>query len=146
MTSFDREWAGLKQDAAAGTQMRLASASSDGGSGGSGDLKSDKAVWNRASQDLGGLATSVKTARTGLEDGQKGAAQPGVESATAQAELYESWKTYLDGLSGKCTGLQGPLEKAGTGQYENDEAIKGGFAQIDGQYKDTPATGGSGGR
>ncbi|MEU7556227.1 hypothetical protein AB0B01_28525 [Streptomyces sp. NPDC044571] len=149
MTSFDTEWAGLKQQTAGGAQMHLAStaaADGGGGGGGDGDLTSDKAVWNRASQDLGGLATSIKTAVTSLENGQKGAALTGVESATAQQELYQSWKTYLDSLAGKCTSLQGPLEKAGTGQYANDEDIKGGFAQINGQYKDTPATGGNGSR
>ncbi|MET9963534.1 hypothetical protein ABZ128_31430 [Streptomyces sp. NPDC006326] len=146
MASFDTEWAGLKQQAAGGPQMHLAStAATDGGGGGDGDLTSDKAVWNRASQDLGGLSRSIKGALGALETGQKGAALTGVESATAQAELYQSWKTYLEGLSGKCTSLQGPLEKAGKGQYANDEDIKGGFAQINGQYKDTPATGGSGG-
>lgn len=149
MTSFDTEWASLKQQTAGGPEMHLASAAPDGGGGGGGgggnaDLKSDKAVWNRAGQDLGGLSTSIKTSMTGLEDGQKGAAQTGVESSAAQGELYQSWKTYLDSLSGKCTALQGALDKAGAGQYENDEAIKGGFAQIDGQYKDTPATGGGG--
>ncbi|MFD7085971.1 hypothetical protein [Streptomyces sp. NPDC059918] len=151
MASFDLEWAGLKQQAAGGPEMHLASAAPDGGSGGggggggSGDLTSDKAVWNRASKDLAGLSTSVKGGVGALETGQKGAALAGVESAAAQAELYQSWKTYLDSLAGKCTSLQGPLEKAGQGQYENDEAIKGGFAQIDAQYKDTPATGGSDG-
>ncbi|MEW2136880.1 hypothetical protein AB0892_09820 [Streptomyces sp. NPDC005409] len=146
MTTFDTEWAGLKQQAASGVEMRLASAAAapDGG-GGNGDLTSDRAVWNRASQDLGGLSTSIKGALGALETGQKGAAVEGVQSATAHQELYQSWKTYLESLSGKCTSLQGPLEKAGKGQYDNDEAIKGGFAQINGQYKDTPATGGSGG-
>ncbi|MFK0234402.1 hypothetical protein [Streptomyces vinaceus] len=145
--TFDTEWAGLKQQAAAGVDMRLASAAptDGGGGGGSGDLKSDQAVWNRASKDLGGLSTSIKTGASALEAGQKGAALTGVESATAQAELYQSWKTYLENLAGKCTALQGPLEKAGQGQYENDEAIRGGFHQIDGKYKDTPATGGSDG-
>ncbi|MFE2880729.1 hypothetical protein ACFXG6_17015 [Streptomyces roseus] len=145
--TFDTEWAGLKQQAATGADMRLASAApaADGG-GGSGDLKSDKAVWSRASKDLGGLSTSIKTGVSALEAGQKGAALTGVESATAQAELYQSWKTYLENLSAKCAALQGPLEKAGQGQYENDEAIRGGFNQIDAQYKDTPATGGDGGR
>ncbi|MFI1453366.1 hypothetical protein [Streptomyces roseus] len=146
--TFDTEWAGLKQQAAAGADMRLASAApaAGGGGGGSGDLKSDQAVWSRASKDLGGLSTSVKTGVSALETGQKGAAPTGVESATAQAELYQSWKTYLENLAGKCAALRGPLEKAGQGQYENDEAIRGGFDQIDAQYKDTPATGGDGGR
>lgn len=142
MTTLDTEWAALKQQTALGAQMHLASAAATPDGGGGGDLTSDKAVWNRASQDLAGLARSIKTALTALEEGQKGAALSGVESATAQQELHQSWKTYLDGLAGKCTGLQGPLEKAGQGQYANDEAIKGGFAQIGAQYKDTPATGG----
>ncbi|MFB7979895.1 hypothetical protein [Streptomyces vinaceus] len=151
MVTFDSEWAGLKQQAAAGADMRLASAAptdgsgGGGGGGGKGDLKSDKAVWDRASKDLAGLSTTVKGGASALETGQKGAAAAGVESATAQAELYQSWKTYLEKLSGKCTSLQGPLEKAGQGQYENDAAIESGFRQVDAQYKDTPATGGSDG-
>ncbi|ROQ97452.1 hypothetical protein EDE04_3950 [Streptomyces sp. 2132.2] len=147
MVTFDTEWAGLKQQAAAGADMRLASAAptDGGGGGGSGDLKSDKAVWDRGSKDLAGLSTTVKGGAKALETGQKGAAPAGVESATAQAELYQSWKTYLENLAGKCTSLQGPLEKAGQGQYKNDAAIESGFRQIDAQYKDTPATGGSDG-
>ncbi len=140
-TTFEAEWASLKQQAASRTEMHLASAAAAGGGGGE-DLKSDKAVWNRASQDLGGLATNIKTTLTGLGDGQKGAAQAGVESSAAQDELYQSWKTYLESLAGKCSALQGPLRKAGEGQYANDEAIKDGFTQVDGQYQDTPATGG----
>ncbi|MEU9087791.1 hypothetical protein [Streptomyces sp. NPDC048357] len=149
MTSFDAEWAGLKQSTAAGTQMRLASAAPDGGGGGGGgeDLKSDLAVWKKGSEDVGELVTAVRKALTEFETGQKGAAVTGVESAAAQGELYTSWKTYLDSLVGKCTTLQGPMISAGKGQVANDETLRGDFARMNDTYKDTPATGGtSGGR
>ncbi|WP_405831842.1 hypothetical protein [Streptomyces sp. NBC_00105] len=145
MTSFDAEWAGLKQGTAADAQMRLASAAPDGGGSGGEDLKSDMAVWKKGSQDVGELVTAIRKALTGFETAQKGAAVAGVESATAQGELYQSWKTYLDGLVGKCTTLQGPMISAGKGQVSNDEALRGDFASMDGMYKDTPATGGSDG-
>ncbi|MET9573561.1 hypothetical protein ACFYNW_06955 [Streptomyces virginiae] len=143
-TSFDAEWAGLKGGTAAATQMRLAGTAPDGGGGGGGeDLKSDQAVWNKASNDVGQLVSGIKKAKAEFEAGQSGAAVPGVESAAAQSELYQSWKTYLDGLSGKCTALQGPMVQAGKGQVANDEALRADFARMNGQYKDTPATGGS---
>ncbi|MFF8266294.1 hypothetical protein ACF059_02765 [Streptomyces sp. NPDC016562] len=146
MTSFDTEWAGLKQGTAADAQMRLASAAPDGGGGSGGeDLKSDMAVWKKGSEDVGELVTAIRTALTGFETGQKGAAVTGVESATAQGELYQSWKTYLDGLVGKCTTLQGPMISAGKGQVSNDETLRGDFARLDDRYKDTPATGGNDG-
>ncbi|CAM5658206.1 hypothetical protein GCM10010343_33790 [Streptomyces avidinii] len=146
MTSFDAEWAGLKQGTAAGTEMRLASAAPDSGGGGGGeDLKSDMAVWKKGSEDVGELVTAIKKALTDFETGQKGAAVTGVESATAQAELYTSWKTYLDSLVGKCTTLQGPMISAGKGQVANDETMRGEFARMSDTYKDTPATGGNNG-
>ncbi|MFB7175797.1 hypothetical protein ACFCYM_34005 [Streptomyces sp. NPDC056254] len=150
--TFDAEWAGLKEGTAAATQMRLASAAPDGGSGGSGggggggggeDLKSDQGVWNKASNDVGQLVSGIKKAQVEFEAGQKGAAVAGVDSAAAQKELYQSWKTYLDGLVGKCTALQGPMVQAGKGQVANDEALRADFARMNGQYKDTPATGGN---
>ncbi|WP_327416134.1 hypothetical protein [Streptomyces sp. NBC_01233] len=147
MTSFDAEWAGLKQGPASDAQMRLACAAPDGGGGGSGgeDLKSDMAVWKKGSQDVGELVTAIKKALTGFETGQKGSAVTGVESAAAQGELYQSWKTYLDGLVGKCTTLQGPMISAGKGQVSNDETLRGDFARMTDAYKDTPATGGNDG-
>ncbi|MET9699324.1 hypothetical protein ABZY31_20685 [Streptomyces sp. NPDC006529] len=146
MASFDTEWAGLKQGTAAGAHMRLASATSDGAGGGGSDadLKSDMAVWKRGSEDVGLLVTGVRKALTEFENGQKGAAVSGVESAAAQQELYQSWKGYLDGLVGKCSALQGPMLSAGKGQVANDEALRGDFARMNEQYKDTPATGGGG--
>ncbi|MEU9164907.1 hypothetical protein AB0D29_32105 [Streptomyces sp. NPDC048424] len=146
MTSFDAEWAGLKQGTPSGAQMRLASAAPDGGGGGGGeDLKSDLAVWKKGSEDVGELVTAVKKALTEFETGQKGAAVTGVESAAAQGELYTSWKTYLDSLVGKCTRLQGPMISAGKGQVSNDETLRGDFARMNDTYKDTPATGGNDG-
>lgn len=150
MTSFDAEWAGLKQGTPTGAQMRLASAAPDGGGGGGSggeDLKSVMTVWKKGSEDVGLLVTGIRKALTDFEAGQKGAAVTGVESATAQTELYQSWKTYLDGLVGKCTSLQGPMVSAGKGQVSNDEALRGDFARMNETYKDTPATGGNhGGR
>ncbi|MFJ6756578.1 hypothetical protein ACIQNK_16360 [Streptomyces sp. NPDC091273] len=146
MTSFDAEWAGLKQGTPSGAQMRLASAAPDGSGGGGGeDLKSDLAVWKKGSEDVGELVTAVKKALTEFETGQKGAAVTGVESAAAQGELYTSWKTYLDSLVGKCTTLQGPMISAGKGQVSNDETLRGDFARMNDTYKDTPATGGNDG-
>ncbi|MER7736491.1 hypothetical protein ABTX80_37040 [Streptomyces erythrochromogenes] len=145
-TSFDAEWAGLKEGTVAATQMRLASAAPDGsgggGGGGSEDLKSDQAVWNRASNDVGQLVSGIKKAQTAFEAAQKGAAVSGVDSAAAQGELYQSWKTYLDGLAGKCSALQGPMVQAGKGQVANDDALRADFTRMNDQYKDTPATGG----
>ncbi|WP_405533384.1 hypothetical protein OG592_39975 [Streptomyces avidinii] len=89
--------------------------------------------------------TAIKKALTEFEGGQRGASVTGVESATAQGELYTSWKTYLDSLVGKCTTLQGPMISAGKGQVSNDETLRGDFARMTDTYKDTPATGGNNG-
>ncbi|WP_190127636.1 hypothetical protein [Streptomyces mashuensis] len=140
MSSFASEWAQLKREATADAGMHLAGVG--GNSGGSGWVSSDRKAWSAAGHGVGRLAGNVKTALTGLEDGQKGANASGVQSAVAQAEVYETWKTYLNALSGRCGQIQGRLEKAGNGQYKNDEAIKTDFDGMEAMYKDTPAVGG----
>lgn len=67
-----------------------------------------------------------------------------MESAAAQSEVYQSWKTYLDKLSGRCTALQGKLERAGNDLLLTDDNIKGLFVELGKQYQDTPAVGGEG--
>ncbi|KOG54873.1 hypothetical protein ADK75_13110 [Streptomyces virginiae] len=128
--------------------MRLASAASaqdSGGGGGDGDIKSSRAAWTAAGVAVGSLGGDLKKALTGLETGQTGLATGGgVETAGAQSEVYQTWKTYLESLSGRCTGLQGKLERVGIDLFLTDENIKGLFAELGKQYQDTPATGGQG--
>ncbi|MGW6980453.1 hypothetical protein ACWGE1_13545 [Streptomyces sp. NPDC054932] len=144
MGSFDEEWARHRGGAADAPGMRLASAAAaDGGGGGGGDVQSSKAVWKAAGTAVGGLGGDVKKALTGLETGQTGLATGGgVETAAAQSEVYQTWKTYLEGLNGRCTALQGKLERAGIDLFLTDENIKGLFTELGKQYQDTPATGG----
>ncbi|WP_236240112.1 hypothetical protein [Streptomyces sp. CC228A] len=121
--------------------MSLASASPGGG--GNDDLKNDKAVWSRAGSDVAAVAVNVRKALGQLESRQKGATITGVESAGAQRELYASWKRYLEGVAGRCSSLQGPLERAGKDQYANDHDIGEDLQRVTKKYVDTPATGGS---
>ncbi|MFD3552537.1 hypothetical protein [Streptomyces goshikiensis] len=144
MGSFEEEWARLKGGPSDGPGMRLASApAADGGGGGAGGVQSSKPAWTVAGTAVGGLAGDVKKALTGLETGQKGLATGGaVESAGAQSEVYTSWKTYLEALSGRCTALQGKLERAGNDLFLTDDNLKGLFTELATHYRDTPATGG----
>ncbi|MEU7044556.1 hypothetical protein AB0A77_26330 [Streptomyces varsoviensis] len=144
MASFEGEWTRLKAEASAGSGVRLASA--DGGSGGSGGVKSKKEAWDAAAAGVEALAENAKKTLTSLENGQKGMGKGGgpggVESLAAQRELYASWKRYLDAVRGRCAGLKGPLEKAGTAQHENDAEAVSLFQRLGDRYKDTPAVGG----
>ncbi|GAA0996136.1 MULTISPECIES: hypothetical protein [Streptomyces violaceusniger group] len=141
MGSFEEEWARLKGGAADGPGMRLASA----GDGGEGGVKSSKAAWTAAGSAVGDLCSNAKKVLTSLETGQRGLATGGgVETAAAQSEVYQSWKTYLDKLSGRCTRLQGNLERAGKDLLLTDENVKGLFVEMGKQYSDTPAVGGEG--
>ncbi|MFF2061339.1 hypothetical protein ACFVWZ_05960 [Streptomyces sp. NPDC058200] len=141
MASFAAEWAQVKREASAESGMRLASAD---GSHGPGGTKLSKAAWTAAANSVGLLKDDLKKARTALEQGQHraGGNAEGVESAVAQREVYQSWKRYLDDVSGRCGGLQEPLEKAGHDEYKNDQAIVSAFGKLGDRYEDTPATGG----
>ncbi|WP_331748414.1 hypothetical protein [Streptomyces sp. NBC_00648] len=144
MGSFAEEWAQLKSGPAGAGGMRLAGAGDSGGSG-KGDVQSSKAAWTAAGSAVGGLSGDVKKALTALDTGQQGLGTGGgVESAAAQSEVYQSWKTYLDKLSGRCTALQGKLERAGNDLLLTDDNIKGLFVELGKQYQDTPAVGGEG--
>ncbi|GGP86867.1 hypothetical protein GCM10010278_76850 [Streptomyces melanogenes] len=142
--SFAQEWAQLKSGPGGG--MRLAGAGDGGGKGdGKGDVQSSKAAWTAAGSAVGGLSGDTKKALSGLETGQQGLGTGGgVESAAAQAEVYQSWKTYLEKLSGRCTALQGALERAGNDLLLTDDNIRGLFVELGKQYQDTPAVGGEG--
>ncbi|AYV27034.1 MULTISPECIES: hypothetical protein [Streptomyces] len=143
MGSFEEEWARLRGGASGEPGMRLASVpAADGGGGGDADVQSTRPAWTAAGTAVGGLAGDVKKALTGLETGQTGLAAKGVESAGAQSEVYTSWKTYLEALSGRCTALQGKLERAGNDLFLTDDNLKGLFTELAKHYQDTPATGG----
>lgn len=144
MGSFEEEWARLRGGASGEPGMRLASvpAADGGGGGGDADVQSTRPAWTAAGTAVGGLAGDVKKALTGLETGQTGLAAKGVESAGAQSEVYTSWKTYLEALSGRCTALQGKLERAGNDLFLTDDNLKGLFTELAKHYQDTPATGG----
>lgn len=115
--------------------------------GGSGHLKSDKAVWAKASEDVRSLRRAIRKALAKLEQGQKGSAMAdGVKSAASQVDLYSSWARYLGDVSGRCSTLQDRLEKAGSDHYKNDDALRDAFAKLGDRYEDTRRVGGQGGR
>ncbi|WP_369374397.1 hypothetical protein [Streptomyces sp. cg36] len=140
MGLFDEEWARLKDGAAGGARMQLAGAGE-----GKADVKSSKAAWTAAGSAVGGLGGELKKALTTLETGQQGLATGGrAESAAAQSEVYQSWQSYLDKLSGRCASLQGALQRAGNDLLLTDDNIKGLFVELGKQYQDTPPVGGEG--
>ncbi|MFC0599717.1 hypothetical protein [Streptomyces palmae] len=112
-------------------------------------MNSDLKTWNAAGSAVGTLGGNVGTALTSLAKGQEGVGAKSVgagelESAAAQREVYDSWKSYLDAVSGRCKGLKSRMEKAGHHQYRNDQAIKAAFTELEKKYQDTPAIGGQG--
>ncbi|MFJ1645524.1 hypothetical protein [Streptomyces sp. NPDC088258] len=145
MTSFETEWAQLKQDAATRTALRLASA--EGATGGSsGDVRSKRSAWTAAANGVGELRTGTAEARTALGKGQEGlGTEAGVESAAAQAVVFRSWDAYLTKVSGRCTAITEQLRKAGGDLHGNDEAVKQEFDRLKAAYEDTPAVGGGSG-
>lgn len=139
MASFGEEWAQLKRDAT----MRLASAPQ--GDVGTADVKVSQTAWASAGRAVGELAGDVKKALSSLDQGQQGLATGGgVDSAAAQSDVYQSWKTYLDRVAGRCAKLQGGLERAGHDLFLTDKGIKGIFDELGKQYEDTPGVGGQG--
>ncbi|HEX5567300.1 MAG TPA: hypothetical protein VFY14_10340 [Streptomyces sp.] len=144
---WDEEWHRIARNAAGSTGMNLASADTGGGGGGSGGLKSSKAAWNKAGNDVGDLRGDIKKALGKLKTGQEGLGAGsdtavGLQSGAAQLEVYRSWKRYLEDVSRRCGALRTQLEKAGGDHHGNDAAIKEAFDGLGKQYKDTPALGG----
>ncbi|GHJ32519.1 hypothetical protein TPA0910_69520 [Streptomyces hygroscopicus subsp. sporocinereus] len=157
MTSFEQEWAQAKADASADVSTRLASADGWNSGGNAGGLRSDKKAWSAAASGVGTLKEIVKTALTELERGQKSpegfdplavipvigpTVAPGSQCVAAQREVYQSWKRYLDDVTGRCDALKGRLEKSGQNHYKNDKAVQGAFEELEKRYKDTPRAGG----
>ncbi|WP_431042402.1 hypothetical protein ACQUSR_11115 [Streptomyces sp. P1-3] len=150
MTAFEQEWAELKAAVSAGGGTRLDGVEGKSGDDGSGGVKSSKNAWTTAGKAVGTLATSVRTAKKKLTEGQKGvgakdaSGASGVESAVAQRDVCGSWKLYLNGLSGRCTALETKLNLAGTTLAGSDEDAANAFYSLDKDYRDTPAVGGKG--
>ena len=163
--SVEEQWAQLKQQPSAGSELHLASA--DGGTDGgadapdwertgskpSGGITSSKTAWTQAAEGIGALSKNIPKAMTELEREQPGSGpasgagstSSGVQSAAAQQDVYRSWKRYLQDVSERCSALQERLDKAGNDQYKTDQAIRGAFNRMADAYEDTPAVGGSGG-
>lgn len=140
MSSFEAEWAQLKRDAVA---MRLASAGP--GSGGAMDVKGSQSAWTSAANAVAGLANDVNSALSALDLGQRGLATGGgVETAAAQSEVYQSWKTYVDMVADRCQRLRGGLGRAGSDLFLTDKGVLALFGSPSTQDQDTPAIGGRG--
>ncbi|WFB07592.1 hypothetical protein LRS74_11405 [Streptomyces sp. LX-29] len=130
--------------------MNLASAKGKTGGGGSDRLKTSKTAWTTAASSVGKLEQNVSTAKTKLTEGQKGvgagdtSGAGGVKSAVAQRDVYDSWKTYLTSVAGRCTGLQSQLQYAANNFAEYETDVATGFNMLVTSYADTPALGGKG--
>ncbi|MFJ8546962.1 hypothetical protein ACIRFH_34315 [Streptomyces sp. NPDC093586] len=138
------EWERLKAEAAerGGTRMQLNQLPADQG-GSTGDLVSDKAAWNKAGTDIGSLREDIGKATAKLKDGQTGlGSDTGCLTAAAQKDVYSSWETYVEKVSGRCGKLSGLLAKAGSDQLKTDQAVEAEIAKLVVAYTDTPAVGG----
>ncbi|MET8830820.1 hypothetical protein ABZX40_35270 [Streptomyces sp. NPDC004610] len=151
------EWEQLKAVATERhtTQMRLNQLPADQGSAGSGGsgggvlrLRSDKAAWTKAGEDVRSLREDLDKTWAKMESCQTGLGkESGCLASAAQQDVYESWKRYVRDVGGVCDGLAGVLEKAGNDQLRTDEAIKGEIAGLrTDHYEDTPVGGQAKGR
>ncbi|GGW30853.1 hypothetical protein GCM10010503_03080 [Streptomyces lucensis JCM 4490] len=144
------EWEQLKADAAAraSTQMRLNSIPADPGGSSSGgglspQLKSKKQAWIKAGGDTKGLKDDIGKALTKLEEGQSGLGDTtGLQSATAQKELFDSWRRYVHDVSGRCGDLGGLMERSGHEFWMLDSDVKAQLDKISIKYQDTDPLGG----
>lgn len=146
--SFDAEWAQIKREMSGEPVTTLAHADGGSGEGGDGDLASDQAAWKAAAQGVKGLVDSLVKAGTTLYGAQEGmdtsplAAPDSFQTLAAQGELHGTWGGYLTSLQGKCAALESKLFAAGATLRISDIAVKPNFAELDTQFKDTPAVGG----
>ncbi|MFD0315991.1 hypothetical protein [Streptomyces flavalbus] len=133
------EWEQLKTAAAVRhtTQTRL------GSGGGSGGLRSDKAVWGKAGTDVRELREDIAQALAKMADGQTGLGKaPGCLTAAAQREVCDSWSRYVKDVSERCDTLAELFEKVGNDQLRTDQAIKDEITKLRVQYEDSPSVGG----
>ncbi|GAA3394955.1 hypothetical protein [Streptomyces roseoviridis] len=149
------EWEQLKAEAAEGRSlsMRLNQLPADQGGGtppggASEDLKTDKRAWVKAGEGVSGLKGDVAKALSTLDGGQAGLGDTaGCQSAAAQKELYDSWKKYLNDVSGRCEALGGLLQSSGHDLSKPDQTLLGELNGLTAKYADTAPVGGqSGGR
>ncbi|OEJ96062.1 hypothetical protein [Streptomyces thermolilacinus] len=144
------EWEQLKTEAAErqSSRMRLnqlpASDPAGGeGGGSSGDLRTRKQAWTRAGEGVKGLKADISEGLKKLAAGQSGVAESsGCQSAAAQKELYDSWRSYVGKVSERCGTVGGLLERAGSDLAMPDKAIEEEFARVRAQYQDTEPVGG----
>lgn len=154
-TTFDEEWASLKQGAS-GDGTRLASAGEDGGTSGKDGVKSDEAAWRQAASSVASLGRGVKMALAELEKGQGGggfdpaAAIPafspavagaGVQSWSAQVEVATTWERYLGDVADRCEVLHLQLEKPAGKFAGSDAELAHEFGKLDDGYADTSGAG-----
>jgi hypothetical protein len=146
--SFDAEWAQIKQEVSGEPVTTLAHADAGSGTGGDGDLVSDQAAWKAAAQGVKGLVDSLVKAGATLHTAQEGmdasllVRDNSFQTLAAQDQLHATWSGYLTSLQGKCAALEGKLYAAGATLRISDIAVKPNFADLDTQFKDTPAVGG----
>ncbi|WP_190130804.1 hypothetical protein [Streptomyces mashuensis] len=104
-----------------------------------------KTAWTSAGESVGNLGTDTRKALGALERDHKAlgsGGDKGVQSADAEREVHDSWKTYLEAVSGRCDALKEQLQAAATIQHGNDQGAAAAFDKLGQRYKDTPAVGG----
>ncbi len=133
------EWEQIKAEVAErhSVQMRLNQAGGEP-SGGVGGVQSSKAAWTRAGEGVGELGGDVQEVLSSLKQEQSGGAvNADVLSAAAQKDVYQSWSEYLTRVRDRCGTLRGLLEKTGSDQFKNDDAIRDAFDGLAKKYKDS---------
>ncbi|MFJ9715843.1 hypothetical protein ACIRPQ_07855 [Streptomyces sp. NPDC101213] len=143
------EWEQLKAAAAERhtTQMRLNQMPADqggsGSGGGVGKLRSDKAAWTKAGEDVGSLREDLGKAWVKAESGQTGLGKStGILTTAAQQGVYDSWERYVKDMSEVCDRLAGVLEKVGNDQLRTDEAIEAEITKLKVEYYEDTSAGG----
>lgn len=146
--SFEAEWAQIKQEVSGGPVTTLAHAGASSDTGGDNDLTSDQAAWKAAAQGVKTLADNAGKAGTTLYTAQEGmdtsfqVSDDSCQTLAAAGELHAGWSGYISGLLDKCALLETELTAAGAELCYSDAGVRGLFATVDSQFKDTPAVGG----
>lgn len=85
---------------------------------------------------------TLRTAHDGMGRLSPLASPDDFQVLAAQDQLHATWSGYLTSLQGKCAALQEKLYAAGVTLRISDIAVQPNFADLDKQFKDTPAVGG----
>ncbi|MGW4033402.1 hypothetical protein ACWEFL_29590 [Streptomyces sp. NPDC004838] len=143
------EWEQLKSEAAertsTGTRLnQVAVGPGPAASEVTGGVRSSRAAWVAAGRSVDSLRGAVTTALGKLAEEQPGTGGDagGCLSASAEREVYASWKKYAEDVRKRCGSLAAIMARVGNEQLLTDEGVKAEISAVASGYADTVAVGG----